>query len=79
MIRHVINTISRTQGADAVFAAAEEMQRSRYAFDESVYNALLRTCFQVWRVACNASVTQLVCNRCLATRCLAHNSSGTVS
>lgn len=49
MTRHVINTISRTQGADAVFAAAEEMQRSRYAFDESVYNALLQTCFQVWR------------------------------
>ena len=49
MTRHVINTISRTRGADAVFAAAEEMQRSRYAFDESVYNALLQTCFQVWR------------------------------
>ena len=47
MTRHVINTISRTQGADAVFAAAEELQRDGYAIDLSVHYALLQTCFQV--------------------------------
>lgn len=47
MTRHLINTLSRTQGADAAFAAAEELERRGYAFDKTVYYALLQTCFHV--------------------------------
>lgn len=49
MCRDLIQAVSLRHGADAAFAAAEELERQGCAFDGSVYYALLQTCLQAQR------------------------------